>query len=152
MAYLTWPTDVSQCVLRNGFQVAPTENVVRAPTATGPGKVRRRASSAPIMVPPSVIASTQEKQSIMAFWKNTVKSGALRFIWPSLDQAIDGDFYEYQFEAPPTYAPYGADWRVSMQLSAWHIGEEIIDGFPVALVIQFSNILPPALAEFAEIQ
>lgn len=148
----SWPAILPQCVLRDGFKITPTANVVRSKTAVGPGKVRARASFAPIKVPPSVIVSRYEYEQLVLFWRDDLESGSLRFLWPFLDGIIGGNrSYAYQFDAPFQATPYGQDWKVDMQLSAWPFGPAEEDGLPFALVFQLDDAMHYTIKQFVGI-
>jgi len=148
----SWPANLPQCSIRNGFKINPTENVVRSKTAVGPGKVRARATFAPIKVPPSVIVTHEEYEQVASFWRDNLESGALRFLWPFLDGIIGGSrSYAYQFDAPFQATPFGQNWKVDMQLSAWPFGPAEEDGLPFALVFQLDEAMHYTIKQFVGI-
>ncbi len=116
----TWPASLPQYPLRQGFTVAPMDNVARAPVELGPAKQRPRSTAALVRVSCRVkVGSETERDTLMAFHDTTLAQGALRFTWAKLTDRLSGSFDELQFTAPPRYRPEGATrWLFDLELLA----------------------------------
>ena len=90
MAVPVWPVELPQKVLHDGYSERPVDGRLRTQTDFGPGKVRRRYSSAArpvscaILVPDTLVARFDR------FWNEETSGGVMPFIMP--DQIFNGAF------------------------------------------------------------
>lgn len=88
MAVPLWPADLPQRVLRDGYSEKLRDGRLFSRTQSGPGKVRRRYSSAVLPVSASIIVTYAQKSRLERFWYEETGKGSLPFIMP--DQTHDG--------------------------------------------------------------
>jgi hypothetical protein len=88
MAVPPWPAELPQRVLRDGYSEKLRDGRLFSRTQSGPGKVRRRYSSAVLPVSASLIIDEAQKARFERFWIEETAYGSLPFIMP--DQTHDG--------------------------------------------------------------
>ncbi len=88
MAIPVWPTLLPQRVTIMGYSERLADGRLKSQTDTGPGKVRRRYSSAARQVNAQIVLYQDQKSRFDRFWNEDTKGGALPFIMP--DQTGDG--------------------------------------------------------------
>jgi len=88
MAVPVWPSELPQRVLRDGYSEKLRDGRLFSRTQSGPGKVRRRYSSAVLPVSASTIVTYAQKSRLERFWIEETAYGSLPFIMP--DQTHDG--------------------------------------------------------------
>lgn len=89
MAVPVWPSPpLPSRVLRDGYSEKLRDGRLFSRTQSGPGKVRRRYSSAVLPVSASIIVDYAQKSRLERFVEEEIASGALPFIVP--DQTHDG--------------------------------------------------------------
>lgn len=79
MASVTWPSTLPQAPLLSGFRETPPDNLLRTEMDVGPAKTRRRTTSSPRPVEWPCLMSLAQVNTFEAFYKNTIRGGALRF-------------------------------------------------------------------------
>lgn len=84
----SWPLDLPQRVLANGYSEGLPDGRLRTAMETGISKSRRRFSSAPKPVAASFRVTLDQKARIERFWDEEIAGGALPFLLP--DQTKDG--------------------------------------------------------------
>lgn len=87
MAVPLWPAELPRRVLRDGYSEKLRDGRLFSRTS-GPGKVRRRFSSAVLPVSASIIVDYAQKSRFERFWNEDTAGGSLPFIMP--DQTHDG--------------------------------------------------------------
>jgi hypothetical protein len=87
MAVPVWPSELPQRVLRDGYSEKMRDGRMFSRTS-GPGKVRRRFSSAVLPVSASIVVTYAQKARFERFWTEETAEGSLPFIMP--DQTHDG--------------------------------------------------------------
>lgn len=116
-----WPAALPAYPLRAGLQIEPLDNLARSPTDTGPGTQRPRSRREFIQVQCRTKLATRELlDTLLAFHRDTLSQGALRFAWPGLtDNLRNGDYAALQFAGKPQWQPAGATaWLVTLDLIA----------------------------------
>ena len=88
MAVPVWPTELPQRVLRDGYSEKLRDGRMFSRAQSGPGKVRRRYSSAVLPVSASLIIDEAQKARFERFWTEETSGGVLPFTMP--DQTHDG--------------------------------------------------------------
>lgn len=88
MTVPSWPTELPQRVLRDGYSEKLRDGRMFSRTQSGPGKVRRRYSSAVLPVAAAIIVTYAQKARLERFWTEETAYGSLPFIMP--DQTHDG--------------------------------------------------------------
>lgn len=89
MAIPRWPAQLPQHVLRSGFSYQFADGRLRTPMDFGPGKVRRRYSSAATIVQAQILVTGDLVARFQRFWNEETSGGAMPFIIP--DQLFDGE-------------------------------------------------------------
>jgi len=88
MTVPSWPASLPQRVLRDGYSEKLRDGRLFSRTQSGPGKVRRRYSSAVLPVSASIIVDYAQKSRLEQFWIEDTVYGSLPFTMP--DQTHDG--------------------------------------------------------------
>lgn len=86
-----------------GFTGTEADNTIRTAMDTGPAKVRRRSTAAPVTRSLAHPAYTLEQlRTLLAFYRDT---DALAF---EMNDPISGEPRQHRFTAPPSYSAIGA--------------------------------------------
>lgn len=116
----TWPGSLPTSLLL-GLRRTAAEGSLRAPTDTGPGKVRRIETSTPIFLDGDLLLTGTEAQALETFYKTTTSMGSVQF--DGLSDPLTGTAHDAVFAARPTYsgevpASAAADrtWRATVSL------------------------------------
>ncbi|MFO1126381.1 MAG: hypothetical protein U1E25_14630 [Methylocystis sp.] len=88
MAVPSWPAELPQRVLRDGYSEKLRDGRLFSRTQSAPGKVRRRYSSAVLPITASIIIDETQKSRLERFWYEDTGGGTLPFVIP--DQTHDG--------------------------------------------------------------
>lgn len=88
MAYPTWPANLPQRVVVDGYSETFRDGRLFSRTSGGPPKVRRRFSSSPMPVSATLALDYDQKAMLERFWEEDTSGGALPFYIP--DQSHDG--------------------------------------------------------------
>lgn len=137
MAIPVWSADLPQRGLIDGYSETFRDGRLQSRTSTGPGKVRRRVSSAPMPVVASMVVTYSQKSRLERLWNEESAGGSLPFIMP--DQSHDGipiltaggvplhtaggipvlitAKWLVIFASPPQLTPWGIQWSAAMQLN-----------------------------------
>lgn len=92
MATPVWPIELPQRFLASGYSEKLRDGRLFVRTSAGPGKARRRFSSAVIPVSGSIYATHMQKARFERFWYEDTGGGVKAFALP--DQTRDGiDLY-----------------------------------------------------------
>lgn len=113
MADAVWPLSLPSNFLVQNFQETPPDNTIRSKTGIGPGKIRKRATSASRPIMGSQYMSASEVDTLDTFFTDSLEDGSKRFEWT---HPRTGANVEMRFKAPPQYTPRGIGWDVLMQL------------------------------------
>lgn len=116
---LVWPSSLMQYPLVDGFNHQHEPNLIKAPTETGPGKTRPKQSHSPITVSATTVCDTQQKYDLVYFYETVTQYGSFPFVWVGLDESLDGQGHGYRFSEPPSFRPFGIEWKTSLNLQAW---------------------------------
>jgi len=114
MAIPSWPSELPQALLVDGYSQAAADNVLRTPMDQGPDKVRRKQTSGPRPVSGSIIVTTAQLATYKTFYVTTLLGGSLRFSHVDPDDGTTA--VEMRHTAPPSWSPAGLRWRVALAL------------------------------------
>lgn len=76
---ISWPADVPQSPLADGFQETLPDNTLRSKMEQGPPKIRRRSTDASGKINAQFLFSAAQCQMMDDFYHETLSGGALRF-------------------------------------------------------------------------
>jgi hypothetical protein len=108
MASIKWPSALPDCFLVDGWQETFANNTIRTNMDVGFSKVRKRGSSAPILVQGNMVMDFVDYARLKNFYNDTTGYGALRF---------DFDGWEVRFTQPPSVRQITANnVEISLQL------------------------------------
>lgn len=127
-----WPADLPQFVRRTDFRLTVSDGVLRTKTEAGPGKARRRFSSAPEPLSCSITVDRQGLARFRRFHQEETKNGSLPFVMR--DQEFDScpladilteagapiEVVSYRlamFAEAPSHTSFGMMFSVGMSLS-----------------------------------
>lgn len=78
-----WPLTLPRAFQKDGFSDTKSSGLLRTDMSTGPAKVRRRFTSAPIYWKGDMILTDTQRETFETFFTNTIGYGALRFNFPN---------------------------------------------------------------------
>lgn len=100
----TWPEGVRKRVLRDSTSWDIPVNVIADETRCGKKKVRPSAQLTPESYNVSMNFTHDEYKLFKAWFKNTLKCGAVSFLYPQIDD-INGQDVEYRFSPGSSLNP-----------------------------------------------
>lgn len=109
-----WPSSLPVCVLDDGYQEAPEQNVAEFATEVGPPLRRRRSSIASSMIQHSLVLDDTELQTLLDFYKDDCKDGAVAFT--RTHPRDDLQEISMTFVSPPQVTRLAPYWRVNLSL------------------------------------
>lgn len=116
----TWPATIPNSLLV-GLRRTAAEGTQRAPTDTGPGKLRRIETSTPIYLEGEFLLTGTQAQALETFYVTTLSMGSTSF--DGLEDPLTGTAHDAVFAARPTARGAGAHhvttdrvWSVSISL------------------------------------
>lgn len=111
---IAWPDTLPQIGLRAGSRYQPVSNATPIPVEAGEMLTRSRFTGDMANVTTALLLSETQAQTLLAFWRYDLKTGALPFLW---DDPITAASVEMQFMSEPAFEPLGGrKWRASLQL------------------------------------
>lgn len=109
----TWPADLPDNFLYDGFSEEPPDLAVRSQPLSGPALVRGRVSKDVTKISGRQIMTTAQTQTLDAFYENTLK-GAAPFSWKS---PRTGAAVSLRFAGRPGYTGAGPGrWYANITL------------------------------------
>ena len=113
MADISWPAALYGLILKEGFQEAPPDNVLRTEMDVGPAKLRRRSTAAVRKFSVQMFFTTTLVATFDTFYVTTSKHGSLAFSYraPRTETVAD-----HRFASVPTYIKRDQGYVVSFQL------------------------------------
>ena len=81
MAIPSWPADLPQNILAQGYKGELPNNLLRTSMDVGPAQVRRRGTVAVEPVTGNILVTPTELAALIAFYETTLLDGTLRFKW-----------------------------------------------------------------------
>ena len=115
MALYAWPGDLPQFALEQGFSLKLSDNTRQTSMDSGPAKTRRRVTADTSQFDITIACTQEQLASFRAFYRDTLKDGALPFDWvdPTTRPAMTFQFVR----PPPSVAAFGGmNFNVSMRL------------------------------------
>lgn len=109
---ITWPTELPQQPLINGYSETPQSTLLRFSPDAGRPKTRNRATAMPTDVNHPHVLTDSQKQALKDFYNNTTSKGAEPFF--KVD--IDGLNKEFEFAEPPEFVKQGTHWTTTLKL------------------------------------
>jgi hypothetical protein len=107
-----WPDDLPTCLLLENYTEQPETNVAEFAAEVGPPLRRRRSSVATALITGSVIWTKAEIGALLEFHRDTLRDGALTFIFT---HPRTGDLEEFIFTSPPVVSPVSdTHWRANL--------------------------------------
>lgn len=76
-----WPASLPAPTILDGWDETLPNNVVRTEMDAGPAKVRKRSSAGVGQQGQSLMLDIDQRQTFIEFWKQTLQSGSLPFLW-----------------------------------------------------------------------
>lgn len=136
---LVWPSSLPQTFMRQNHSQQIGDGRLRSQTDVGPGKLRRRFSSAIRPIAGDMVFSTTQKLRVELFWDADTDGGVLPFLFPATglhnfpllgDDGLplldyDGSpilhshWWLVRFSDavdPPRFAPLGVEWQAPIAL------------------------------------
>jgi len=111
----TWPAELPQRLLRDGFNRSGADNRVEFEPELGTGMARRRGTSAPMPVTGAISVSKSQSDDFWAFYRDDLKSGSIPFTW--VDPVNPANPAVFRFSGVPQEAPRaGGRMTISFQL------------------------------------
>lgn len=116
MASNSWPSDLPDKPLSEGYEESPPRTQIRTAMDQGPDKVRRDHTANVTEYQMQLVLDEEQLKSFDDFYKNTTNGGSEKFDW---EDPRTGDSVEFRFVVPPTptYANEGGTiWLVRFKL------------------------------------
>ncbi len=110
MTILSWPPDLPQKFLIEGYSETPSENVLRSNMDVGPAKVRRRSTTAPVQMSGSMLMTIDQLKRFRQFYRSESFDGTVPFLFAD----ITGTIRTVTIVQPPAESTVGN--RVSVSL------------------------------------
>ena len=108
----TWPAELQDTLLVDGFQVRFGDTLVRSDMDVGPAKLRSRYTDGVDEYTCTINLEYDDWAVLNTFYKTTLSNGALTF---GYDDPMTGVASEFRFKEPPVVVPLGGRFfRVSM--------------------------------------
>jgi len=95
MTLATWPPDIPQCPILNGWSETPQPNVASFTPETGPPKMKRRSTAKTWSCSLTYRMTTTQLVSFKAFYESTLEDGSLPFTW---NHPVDKTSYSWNFD------------------------------------------------------
>jgi len=113
MAIPSWPLTLPQELLIAGYARSAPDNRIESQMDVGPGKIRRRTTSAPSKISGTLKMDRTELAAFTQFYLVTTKSGTLRFSWTDPDTSAA---VEMRFTDVPSWTKPGLFYDVALSL------------------------------------
>ena len=114
MTIPAWPGSLPQAIRMDGYNEKAPDGVLRSPMDAGPGKQRRRTTSAARPISGTIAVSSAQLDTFITFFNTTLLAGSLRFSWR--EPRSSGTPAEFRFTQPPEYTPAEGNWIINMKL------------------------------------
>lgn len=112
---MDYPTSLPPLHVISSFAATEADNVIRTAMDTGPAKVRRRSTAAPLHWRMGHPAYTKvQLATFLQFYREDTAHGALPF---GMEDPLSGGVIACRFAAPPQWSARGADlFSISVDL------------------------------------
>lgn len=109
-----WPATLPQQLEVNAYSESVPNLTIASQMDAGPAKVRRRLTAGVRPVHGQITLTTAELRSLVAFYKDDLSGGALRFLWKDpIEPETD---VEMRFVDPPSWVCTDGLYCVSVSL------------------------------------
>ena len=113
MSYPTWPSDLPQKPIQDGYQEGLADNTIRSKPDVGYAKVRRRSTAVNDPIKMQIVCTQAQWSSVKYFYRTTL-AASLPFTWT---HPSDGTTANFRFVTPPMIAkPAGIYVVVALDL------------------------------------
>lgn len=110
-----WPETLPCAFLRGTMTQALGDNLVKGQSDTGPGKLRPRASSAVGKLAGRMKMTTAQRDTLRAFYRDTLLQGSLAFSFPALGEAAPL-LVRFKAGTPPEWTDLApGKWDVALE-------------------------------------
>ncbi|MDH6273570.1 hypothetical protein M2311_003660 [Rhizobium leguminosarum] len=113
MTVPSWPAELPQAFLKDGYSEEDADNLLASNVSVGPAKVRRRTTSNVQPITGSMEMSEAQRQAFKSFVKNDIKDRSKAFNFPD---PHGGSPLLVRMRQPASYTPIGIIWRVQIGL------------------------------------
>lgn len=110
----SWPADLPQNILAQGFKGGLPNNQIRTNMDVGPAQVRRRGTVATKPVTGNIIIDPDKLPVLEEFHKTTLLDGTLRFKWVKPEDGVT--VVEMRFTDTPTWDWVDGHYNVTLPL------------------------------------
>jgi hypothetical protein len=112
----TWPTDLPQEILVDGYEEALPDNLIKDDLGD-PAMLRRRSTAGPFPLTGSMAVTTDEWETLKAFFATDLIDGVLSFEFPPQACPVGVTSWTARFTEPPSRVYMDeALWRVTLSL------------------------------------
>ena len=110
MTILSWPPELPQKFLIEGYSETPGDNVLREQMDVGPAKVRRRSTTAPVRISGQMLMTLEQLKRFRQFYRSETFDGTVPFLFAD----ITGSIRTVTIVQPPSEATVGNCVSVSL--------------------------------------
>ena len=110
----SWPADLPQNILAQGYKGELPNNLLRTSMDVGPAQVRRRGTVAVEPVTGNILCTPTELATLETFYETTLLDGTLRFSWVQPEDGTTA--VEMRFTEPPTWSWVDGYYEVALSL------------------------------------
>lgn len=111
MANATWPATLPSYPLVEGYEERAPATMLRTEMDAGPAKVRRRFTAGVRVLTLEVGLTTEQTETLDAFFVDTLQGGTLPFDWV---HPRTQDPATFRFTAEPEYEPLGGEMWIAV--------------------------------------
>lgn len=119
MATITWPDELPQQLIAEGYQETTFANVIVDQYEVGPSGMRRRSTASIFSVTGTMVMTTDEWETLLAFYADVLLQGSLPFGLPEQGNCGESPAGEWlvRFVDVPTRSSKDTDlWDVALSL------------------------------------
>lgn len=106
-AVATWPADLPQTPLADGFTFEEATSVIRSEVDVGPAKVRRRSTATVGTFSMTLKLTAAQRGTLRDFFRHDLEEGARSFTWT---HPLDAGECECRFTGPPSWTWASGYW------------------------------------------
>ena len=110
---ITWPSELPQHLLRDGFSKKSPDNLIASEVSIGPAKVRRRTTAAVTPISGSLIMTDAQLDQFEDFVENDIAQRSKAFNFPD---PRSGSPMLVRMTSAYMVEFLGQDWKVSISL------------------------------------
>lgn len=113
MTVPSWPADLPQEFLQDGYSEEGADNLLATNVSVGPAKVRRRTTANVRPITGSMMMLEAQYQTFIDFVIDDIKDRAIAFTFPN---PHGGSPLLVRMRQPASVSSVGVDWRVQIGL------------------------------------